>query len=371
MDIKINSKKIVAVDDTPSILNILETALKIKGYQIRTFSNGKEALASISTELPDLILLDISMPEMSGYEICQQLKNSELTKEIPVIFLTSLDETEAEVKGFEVGAADFITKPIRMPILYSRVKLQLELLESRRRIEQQNKELIKAAELKENVEQITRHDLKAPLTVVIAAPDMIARGIPDLAEDKLRKLKLIKRAGYDMLEMINRSLDLFKMENKTYKLKPVMVDILPLIERITEGFSDLIRLKELTITILLDNYNLKDEERFEVKGEEFLCYSLLSNLIKNAFEASTRKSEIKILCNHQEPLNTITILNKGVVPEDIRPIFFEKFSTSGKDKGTGLGTYSAKLITETQKGQIELDCSSEGETRIILKLPAA
>ncbi len=135
-----NNSTILIVDDTPENIDILSDVLK--EYKRKVATNGERALKiANSPNPPDLILLDIMMPEMDGYEVCRRLKNEESTKNIPIIFITAKSEVEDETKGLELGAVDFIAKPISPPIVHARVKNQLELLESRKKLEEQNDEL--------------------------------------------------------------------------------------------------------------------------------------------------------------------------------------------------------------------------------------
>ncbi len=171
-----------------------------------------------------------------------------------------------------------------------------------------------------------------------------------------------------MLDMINLSLDLLKMERGVYELKPTPVDIVQVLKKI-EMELDLIReTKKVSLKMAVSGYSLKDDDTFMILGEELLCYSMLANLTKNAIEASPNGESIIVeLDKKQVPL--ISIYNKGTVPKEIRGRFFEKYTTSGKASGTGLGTYSAKLIVETQQGQINMDSSEENGTTISIQLP--
>jgi len=167
--------RILIVDDAPDNLGVLLDALK-DDYTVIAARNGSKALQlAAATPAPDLILLDIVMPEMDGYQVCSRLKEREDTRSIPVIFLTALEEVESENLGLSLGAVDFIRKPINPTTLHLRVKLHIELLQSRRRLEELNHQLIEAARLRELVEQITHHDLKGPLNVIIGIPQLLLR----------------------------------------------------------------------------------------------------------------------------------------------------------------------------------------------------
>jgi two-component sensor histidine kinase/CheY-like chemotaxis protein len=144
----IQKASIMIVDDTPANLELLASALKGEGYRVRSAPSGKLAIQAVEIEPPDLILLDIMMPEMNGYEVCAFLKGNEKTRDIPVIFITALDKDFDEEKGLTMGAVDYITKPVRLPIVKSRVNTHLQLKLHRdqleRLVEERTGELEKA-----------------------------------------------------------------------------------------------------------------------------------------------------------------------------------------------------------------------------------
>ncbi|MBF0529341.1 MAG: hybrid sensor histidine kinase/response regulator [Deltaproteobacteria bacterium] len=364
--------RVLIVDDAPENLGILLDALK-DDYTVIAARNGHKALQlAAATPAPDLILLDIVMPEMDGYQVCAHLKEREETRSIPVIFLTALEEEESEAHGLSLGAVDFIRKPIHPTTLHLRVKLHIELLQSRRRLEEQNRQLIEAARLREVVERITHHDLKGPLNGIILVPQLLLEECV-LTESQRQLLKIVEQSGYDMLEMINRSLDLFKMETGIYDFRPEPVDILSVMRRVLAEVASMVIAKNLQIALLVDDQFPRDGQKVMVMAESlsksFARGSMFSNLCKNAVEASPREDVIKIGLERGTAV-TISIDNGGEVPEEIREHFFDKFVTAGKRDGTGLGTYSARLIARTQKGTINLDTSVAGRTCIRVTLPS-
>ncbi len=138
---ELTGMQIMVVDDTPDNLRLLTRILKDKGYKVRPVPNGKLALAAIKVSAPDLILLDINMPYIDGYEVCNRLKKDDLTKEIPVIFLSAMNETVDKVKAFESGGVDYITKPFQIEEVLARVKTHLKLFSLQRQMEETNKNL--------------------------------------------------------------------------------------------------------------------------------------------------------------------------------------------------------------------------------------
>ncbi len=369
------ARKILVVDDEPDNLQLMMRILEDE-YQLAFAINGTEALEAADKIKPDIILLDIMMPETDGYEVCRRLKANKATQAILVIFVTAKGETDDETKGLKLGAIDYIRKPVSRSIVRARIRNHLalkiareEIEKKNRKLEQQNNELIKATQLREDVERMTRHDLKGPLQTIINYPEMMIMTSPDLPPNHLRYLKSIEQAGLKMLNMINLSLDLFKMENGTYMLFPVKMDILRIIIKIVNESQLLMNHKELSGIILINGKSVNDKDIFHIKGEEMLCYSMLANLIKNAIEASPEKEQIAINILEENDATVISIHNKGTVPADIRARFFNKYVTSGKKQGSGLGTYSAKLIAETHKGGIHLDTSEEKGTTVTVRLP--
>ncbi|QTA82992.1 Two component system response regulator/histidine kinase [Desulfonema limicola] len=367
--------KILIVDDERYNINVLVDILK-PDYRTIVAKNGEEALKrTMTAPLPDLILLDIMMPGMDGYEVCRQLKSDPKTCFIPVIFITAMTETEDETKGLELGAIDYITKPVSPPIVRARVKnhlalkLALEKIETQKeKLDEQNKALIEAARLREDVERITRHDIKTPLNAVIGFSQFLMMA-DNLTDAQLDGLKTIEDAGYRILNIINLSVDLFKMERGIYPFTPAIVNLLLVINKIIIETRELVRLRNLSVNVSIKGIPVDKNDIFTVQGDELLCYSMLANLIKNALEASPEGETISIILDEDEDAALITIHNKGVVPVDIRENFFDIYVTSGKETGTGLGTYSAKLIAETQNGRISMTTSETEGTYVTIKLP--
>jgi len=222
--------------------------------------------------------------------------------------------------------------------------------------------------LQEDVERITRHDLKTPLNAVINFPRLMMKD-PQLTPKHKNYLSIIEQAGLQMLNMINLSLNLLKMERGSYQLKPDEMDILEIIKRIFIENRPVMERKALWKIIRIDGKSTKEKEEYPMLGEEMLCYSMLANLIKNALEASPENQAVTIDLFAQKDGTIIAINNKGVVPENIRDRFFDKYVTFGKKSGSGLGTYSARLIAETHEGGIQLDTSDEKGTTVTIRLP--
>ncbi|MBF0181853.1 MAG: hybrid sensor histidine kinase/response regulator [Magnetococcales bacterium] len=361
-------QKILLVDDDTANLKLLREILQ-NDYDLMFAKTGGVAI-SLAEKQPDLILLDIMLPEVDGYEVCAQLKSNPVTQDIPVIFVTVRTSEEDETRGFVAGAVDYITKPVSGPIVLARVRTQLSLLEARRELERRNEELRQAALQREVVEQIMRHDLKSPLNTIVSVPEILLEEL-SLNSTQEKLLRMVAESGYNLLEQINRTLDLYKMEQGTYFFEPALVDLLEALDRIRFEINDLLRVKRLGFEMRVDGRLLKGEsnERFPVAGDKLLLRAMLSNLIRNAAEASPVGEVVMVSLSRAAEQVVVAIHNKGGVPLEIRERFFDKFTTFGKKRGTGLGTYSARLIARTHGGEIRLDTGREGMTTVEIRLP--
>lgn len=244
------------------------------------------------------------------------------------------------------------------------------LAKNQQSLEEQNLALRAAAELREDVDRIMRHDLKNPLNAIIGLSDLLSYTLV-MDDEQKSMLQLVIDAGYTLLAMINLSLDLYKMERKSYEFVPKEIDILPLLHKILTLNLGVYASKRLNVEFLLDGRIPEPADHLFILGEELLCFSMLSNLIKNAIEASPAQGCITLSLS-SGAVGKIAIRNQGSVPEEIRARFFEKYVTHGKSqsKGTGLGTYSAKLMAETQHGTIHLDTAEQGATTVTVHMPS-
>lgn len=360
-------KRVLAVDDEPINLDLIEGILAPDGYEVVLAGSGESALASVAEKPPDVILLDVMMPRLDGFEVARRLKAQEPTKDIPIIFITGRTDVEDEALGFELGAVDYVTKPIRAAILKARVRTHVALRNAYQNLKRQNQILRENVRLREEVERITRHDLKTPLTAVLNVPELLIQD-GNLTSGQVELLQMLEESGYRMLEIINSSLDLFKMEQGTYRPSSVPVNILPLLNQIRGETRELVAAKGLSMRVLIHNEPARDSDVFLVNGEAMLLYSMLANLIKNSVEASPAGNQITVSLTKGDS-TVINVHNMGAVPEDIRERFFEKYATSGKTGGTGLGTYSARLIAETLGGRIGFDSSENLGTTVTVLFP--
>ena len=359
---------VLVVDDVEANLDLVLGVLG-DAYEVSVALDGTSALEAVAENPPDLVLLDIVMPGMDGYEVCRRLKANPATREIPVIFVTGKSEVSDETMGFELGAVDYITKPISPPVVRARVATHLELHRQKVQLAQQNQMLTEYARMRDEVERMTRHDLKSPLTAVVNVPSMLLED-SQLSEGQRDLLMIMQESGFRMLQMINSSLDMYKMETGRYQLHPQPVNLIRIVEQIKGENRELLHLKGIAIQVMMGSRPARAGDSLWVLGEDMLLYSALSNLMKNAVEASPEHAGITITLEPGDPV-LVRIHNLGEVPPEIQAKFFQKFATAGKRDGTGLGAYTAKLVTETLGGRISMSTSAEQGTTLTLELPPA
>ncbi len=225
--------ELLIVDDTLENLRLLSRMLAEEGYRVETASSGARALATAQANPPDLVLLDIKMPEMDGYEVCAALKADERTREIPIIFLSALDETYDKVKAFTSGGVDYIIKPFQFEEVLARVETHIALMNLQRQLQQANRELQKRLEELDAFAHTVAHDLKNPLTRIIGYAELLEGEFDTLPEEDLRGfLGVIARGGRKMENIINELLLLASVREGEVESQPLdMSDIVKEVQR--------------------------------------------------------------------------------------------------------------------------------------------
>ena len=227
----------------------------------------------------------------------------------------------------------------------------------------QDEALRESVRLREEVERMSRHDLKTPLNSVIAVSRLL-REAGNVSRDDEELLSIVERAGYRILSMVNLSLDLFRMEQGTYQFRPQAIDLAEVVHKVAADLESQAASKNVALV-------LRQSGRSAARAEELLSYSMLANLVKNAIEAEPEGGAVAVTVEGAGPRISVHVHNSGVVPEAVRGRFFEKYATTGKSAGLGLGTYSALLMARVQEGDITLHSTPEAGTTVSVRLHAA
>lgn len=353
--------RILVVDDEATNIQIISELLK-NDYRIKAATNGELALKiCASAQPPDLVLLDVMMPQMDGIEVCKRLKSNARTQHIAVIFLTALDQTEDIVKGLALGAVDYIVKPINPPVVKARVKTHSKVIEAHKQMREQVDTLVEMTRLKEEYDRVVKSDLKHPIEAITQSVAVLEKGFRDPTRVKQNAMA-IKSSITQLTQMVDNMLTLGKIEEGNYQLVPVRLDLRHLMTTVVETFQLTFAKKKLEI-------HNDVVEAIYIEAEELLSISLFSNLIKNAIEAAPRGSAIKLSGTIKDNCVVVEIHNQGEIPEEIQGRFFDKYVTSGKKNATGIGTYAAKLMAEVQNGKIDFRSGVDEGTSLYISLP--
>ena len=251
---------ILIVDDEEKNIKLIKGILKSEQYQVFGALSGEEALTMLPEICPDLILLDIMMPGMDGFEVCSRLKKDEKTKMIPIVMVTALDEKEHSVKAMNVGADDFLTKPVDHTELHVRIKSLLRikayhdtLLESYREIAEKNEKLQELERIKEELTHMIIHDLRTPLMVVSANLELFQMDGENLSEKQLHKIDVSVRNCAEINQLIQSLLDTHKMEEGKLNPEKETVDPAALADEVVEQFSTQAEAKQMSLSFTKPN----------------------------------------------------------------------------------------------------------------------
>ncbi len=225
-------------------------------------------------------------------------------------------------------------------------------------------------QLKEEIDRITKHDLKNPLNGILGGTQLLLMDAEETCTETQKEyIRLIDESGKRMLSMIDDSMGLYKMEKGVYEVQAEDVDLEELLKNIIEEHRSYIDGRNIEVNLERSPAS-EEEQPFIARGEQLLCYSLFSNIVKNALDASKKNDTVRVSLElREEGLVQISVWNREAIPEKIRPSFGQKYSTWGKARGTGLGVYSARLMTKTQGGLFSWDSSKDAGTTIRVSLP--
>ena len=344
-----NSKKtILIVDDEPTTLDLFEGFLFAEGYHLIFAESGPETLARLEEIAPDVILLDVMMPEMDGFEVCRRLKADERWRYIPIILVTALGSTEDLVEGLGAGGDDFLHKPVDKLELQARVRSML-------RIKQQYDELQSTLRLREDMARMITHDMRAPLNIILGYSELLQiRGA--VTADDLRNVKNIQAEAYRLNSFLNDMLMLAKMEAGQPILNPSPVDVRHLVKQVVQGHDMLARSREVKLVSDLPanaSPMLLDANLFQ---------RLLDNLLANALKFSPPQSTVTVQVEFFDAAAVEMRLRLKVVDEgpgiaaEYHDRIFDKFQVVDlKEKGVpqvGLGLTLCKMVAEAHGGCI-------------------
>ncbi|MDD5708493.1 MAG: hybrid sensor histidine kinase/response regulator, partial [Kiritimatiellae bacterium] len=360
----IGKATILVVDDTPDNLALMGSLLK-EDYKVKIANSGEKALRiAASDSPPDLILLDIMMPGMDGYEVCRRLKRDPKTVHIPVIFLTARAAVEDEKKGLELGAVDYITKPISPPIVMARVKNHLALkamadfmlhknigLESARFVAE------KANRAKSNFLSSMSHELRSPLNAILGFAQLMETDSPSPTPGQKESIAQILQAGWHLLKLINEILDLAKVESGQMPMTREPVPLAGIMIECQGMFEP--QANQRGIMLTFPRFDIP----YVVLADPTRVKQVLINLLSNAIKYNRAQGTVEVACAESTPGRirvSVRDTGTGLSPEQLAQLFqsFNRLGQeAGGEEGTGIGLVVTKRLVELMGGVIGVESS--------------
>jgi signal transduction histidine kinase len=362
----LDKPKIMVVDDTVANLKLLDEMLSKQGYRVRSFPRGRLALAAAAREMPDLILLDIQMPEMNGYEVCERFKADPALNGIPIIFISAQHESMDKVRAFAVGGVDYVTKPFQFAEVDARVRTHLELRRQKLELQVSYERLQELELLRDNLAHMVVHDMRSPLFAMMMALDLVKINIPDPPEKAAKYLRMAESNVGRLTEMVNQLLDISRLESGRMPLNLAFCNASASVQAVMDSLSTTAGDRRLI---------LKAPEPVYASYDQDVIGRVLTNLVSNAIKFTVPSDEIEISVARLETSARIAVTDHGPeIPVEFREKIFDKFTQVDGEKrkyGTGLGLTFCKLAVEAHGGAIGVESDPQLGNSFWFTLPLA
>jgi two-component system, sensor histidine kinase and response regulator len=360
---------VLVVDDDPASLDLLSEMLLDRGYQVRVATGGEQAISFARADPPEIIVLDVSLPDLSGYDVCAALKAEPVTRDVPVIFVSAHDEVIDKIRAFHSGAVDYIIKPFHAGEVLARLESQLKISRLQKELVESNVRLQELDQLKAGMTAMLVHDLRQPLTVVRIMLDMYGRygKVPDST------LRAAESCVGQMMALVEEMLDLSRAEVREDGFGRECIDLATLLRRCADiasvgGKVQRVRVRATVPRGLPDV--LGDEERLER-----VFTNLLSNAVKFTPPGGSVTLDAHAVSEADTPSVRITIADTGSgIPEEDVPFVFDPYwqgASRAALGGFGLGLAITKRIVAAHGGTISVRSRVGSGTTFVVSLPAA
>jgi len=368
--IDLRGKKILVVDDDRLNVRILSNILRTEGYVISSADSGEQALELYETFLPDLVLLDVVMPGINGFETCRAIRRLHNENSAPIIFITAKNESEDVVEGLSAGGVDYLSKPFRGKEAMARIRTHLHMQELMKQQKSLVEQLSKANAAKNKFLGMAAHDLRNPLASIRGLAEFLLDGIGGpLSTDQKDLVNTIHDASQSMLVLVNELLDVATIESGELKIIPETKNLAELIEK----------------SVFLGNIEAgKKGSRIEfhsatrqalIRTDGAKMRQVVDNLLSNALKYSPPSSLIVVSLQTYERGWSFSVRDQGPgIPENERDKLFKDFSrlsvrTTAGEKSTGLGLAICRKIIEAHNGAISARNLPEGGCEFTVQLP--
>jgi signal transduction histidine kinase len=357
---------ILVVDDTPANLRLLTTMLMGGGYKVRPVSSGAMALRVIETSRPDLVLLDVNMPDMDGYEVCRRLKADERWRDIPVLFISALTDTADKVRAFQAGGVDYVGKPFQFEEVDARVRTHLELRRKTQALEANITRLRELEQMRDTLAHMIAHDMRSPLLAVQLAVQLLADAVNSAEPSFATLVTTARRGTAQVVEMVTQMLDVSRLEAGKMELQRSPSDLVELAREVIATLQPLADGRTLT---------LDAPPALAAEIDRDLIRRVLMNLLGNAIKFTKPPGHIRVLLRSDEGIARISVVDQGpgIAPEDQARIFekFAQTAAGARRGGSGLGLTFCRMAVEAHGGSIGVESPSHCGSTFWFSLPPA
>jgi signal transduction histidine kinase len=353
---------ILCVDDVEANLELLESVLVPRGYTVVTAASGRDALSKINSQPIDLVLLDVMMPGMNGFEVCRQIKGDPVLRNIPVILITALSAKEDRIRGIEAGAEEFLSKPLDQSEALARIRMLLKVKQfdddrrcAEEALQESNDRLREVEALRDSLVDMIVHDLRNPLTAIVNFAHFLEAAEGEQLSEKGRGYVgyIIKSADV-LTEMCSSILDVSKMESGQMQLKPAACDLGAIAREVVSRMEALQGERQIALTL--------PEQPVLVRGEAQLLSRLLQNLVGNALKfvpGATGRVDVGLEQGEGRVRCTIRDNGPGIPPEHQEKVFDKFWQGEARQQGvkysSGLGLTFCKMVVEAHGGKIGVE----------------
>lgn len=364
-----NKATILLVDDSPTNLQVLLNYLKETGFETLIARSGEGALRQVEYAQPDIILLDVMMPGIDGFETCRRLKQNEATRDIPVLFMTALSETVDKIRGFKAGGVDYITKPLQHEEVLARINTHLTIRKLQQQLQEKNQELHELNARKDKFFSIIAHDLRNPFAGLLGLTRMVIEDLDTWSKEELQRvLKDLGNSAENLYELLENLLNWSRLQRGVMEYFPTHLNLAPLAEHNAALFATMAAQKQIMFIndIPPETYVFADEQ---------MVNTVLRNLLSNALKFTPTGGRVELALLRQESRIIVAVKDSGVgIPEtDLVKLFrldvkYSNVGTAG-ERGTGLGLILCKDLIEKNGGTIGVESEVGKGTTFRFTLP--
>jgi two-component system, sensor histidine kinase and response regulator len=358
---------VLIVDDTIETLRLLSDLLSEQGYDVRAVTNGRQALQSVESDPPDLVLLDIGLPEFDGYEVCRRLRASERSQDVPVIFITALADTADKVRAFEAGGVDYVTKPFQVEEVLARVKAHVALRRAQEDLADSLASLRALERLRDEMVRMVIHDMRSPLASLLMDLRFLKGSAGALGDDGQAAMQSALKAVREMTAMASDVLDVSRLEACSMPIERAVWDLTQMARDVCAA---------LATTGIERAVDVESSGAANVTCDGALVRRVMENFVSNGIRYSPHDSPVRISIASGDGVVRVTVHDQGAgVALENREKIFGKFGTledrqESSYHSVGLSLPFCKLAIAAHGGTIGVDAAIPAGCTFWFELPA-